>query len=447
MHSSDIRQSPRRRSTLTDNHIFSGWQYFLRRDRRQHLSQQYSYSSIGGTTNSETLLPLTMSSFNTANSAHSSGGKKSRSSVLGASKKIVKATVRRPLRTVGRIVGRGGRSNGIGSDDLDLGEVEEVGEEVILREIDDGDASVSSSEIIVSTRKGERDLFRGSVHNVRGHTGDIAHHRRRILSRSRYGDPDWPVHAMERFLRQIMMVLAAFILGAKRPEFLSSVTRLLEYAATAWATCFGILLLAFFQHRYPNLIRQMTSAHATSPSPLHSREIEAVGETEVNERTHLLENEKPTIHERQISPDSAEATTEDVEEPETVNSIEDSSFVLPHPSLTPFYIMDYFTGQRITPNAEEPFKINNEWFDMEMIVLIRTPDADDDSLLGGSPSNQKVSSYMRGKARRWEFQYQMKLKKRPDGKAVYFACHLDDPIKMGIIQRACVGAAMSFIKT
>ena len=453
MHSSETKRSSRRRLSLSDSNLFSSGQFSFKKDRsRQNLQQQYSYSRIGGSAN-ETILPLTMSSHGAPNTSAPSSGKKVRSSVLGASRKIVKATVRRPLKTVGRIVGRGGRSNGIESDDLDLDhlgeEVEDVGEEVILREIDDGDASVSSAEIILSTRQGECDRFRGSVHSVRGHTGEILHHR--IQSRSKRGDPDWPVHAMERFLRQILMVFAAYLIGAKRPEWFPTVSRSIEYAVTAWGTCVGILFLTFMQRRYPNLMRQTTSpSSVTAPPSVHPRELEAELDAEANERTHLLQDDKRAFHESELSTAAAAAVAaaEDPGDLEPVPSTEEpANALLPHPALTPFYIMDHSTGERITPNAEEPFRIENEWFDMEMIVMIRTPDVDDESVPGGSQANQKVSSYLRGKQRRFEFQYQMKLKKRPDGKAVYFACHLDEPIKMGVIQRAFVGAAMAFVKT
>ncbi len=46
-------------------------------------------------------------------------------------------------------------------------------------------------------------------------------------------DPDWPVHSMERVMRQILLICAAYILGSKRPEWLSYVGRVTEYAATA----------------------------------------------------------------------------------------------------------------------------------------------------------------------------------------------------------------------
>jgi hypothetical protein len=49
--------------------------------------------------------------------------------------------------------------------------------------------------------------------------------------------------------------------------------------------------------------------------------------------------------------------------------------------------------------------------------------------------------------RRFEFQCELQLVKVPTGKQVHFASELEEPIKMGIIQRGFVGAAMAFVKT
>jgi len=119
---------------------------------------------------------------------------------------------------------------------------------------------------------------------------------------------------------------------------------------------------------------------------------------------------------------------------------------LEHPDLSSFYIIDSYSGKRISCNASTPFHISNEWFEMDMLVLIRTRDTDDPDAAKGTTVNDKVSDYMRNKQRRFEFQYQVKLKKEPVGKQLYFSCQLDDPIKMGIITKAFVSAAMAFVR-
>jgi hypothetical protein len=123
-----------------------------------------------------------------------------------------------------------------------------------------------------------------------------------------------------------------------------------------------------------------------------------------------------------------------------------SSNMMPHPALGCFYIADTQSKKRIIPNST-PTHLSTEWFEMDMIVLIRTPDVDDPSLKPGNALNQVVVNYLRGKQRHFEFQYQIKLKKVPTGKQVYFSTEIEEPIKMGLIQKAFVGAAMAFIKT
>jgi hypothetical protein len=105
------------------------------------------------------------------------------------------------------------------------------------------------------------------------------------------------------------------------------------------------------------------------------------------------------------------------------------------------------TGERITPSVSEPFHLSSELFEMDMMSMIRMPHVDNPSITPATPANVKVMACMTGKQRRFEFQYELQLKKVPTGKQVYFASELEAPIKMGIIQRAFVGAAMAFVKT
>jgi hypothetical protein len=123
-----------------------------------------------------------------------------------------------------------------------------------------------------------------------------------------------------------------------------------------------------------------------------------------------------------------------------------SSNMMPHPALGCFYIADTQSKKRIIPNST-PTHLSTEWFEMDRILLIRTPDVDDPSLKSGNALNNVVVNYLRGKQRHFEFQYQIKLKKVPTGKQVYFSTEIEEPIKMGLIQKAFVGAAMAFIKT
>jgi hypothetical protein len=267
----------------------------------------------------------------------------------------------------------------------------------------------------------------------------VEHHHPRV-------DPDWPVHSMERVMRQILLVCAAYILGPSvRNGWVVSASRATEYAVTAWGTCVVILVLAYIQRKYPHLV------HSTSSSN--------------NKQLHLVEEQRAPLvlvqqNKKRQQPQATirEEETHDVEEAvKNVSSksldVDDSNHEatssaskMPHPGLGCFYIVDMYSGERIIPNLTLTH-LSTEWFEMDILVLIRTPDVDDPSLKPGSSLNNAVVNYLRGKQRHCEFQYQIKLKKVPTGKQVYFSTEMEEPIKMGLIQKAFVGAAMAFIKS
>ena len=95
-------------------------------------------------------------------------------------------------------------------------------------------------------------------------------------------------------------------------------------------------------------------------------------------------------------------------------------------------------NERIFPNGIES-EIDNDLFYGKMLLMFRTPEADDPS------SSSAKSSYFYGKQRRFEFQWQIRLKKLPEGE-VFLAAEVEEPIQMGMIQRAVVGAALKFTK-
>lgn len=118
-----------------------------------------------------------------------------------------------------------------------------------------------------------------------------------------------------------------------------------------------------------------------------------------------------------------------------------------HPALDPYYVIDTEARARVFPNTTNSlFPLDTDYFHGRMLVLIRTPDADSDGAVKGTPENESAVAYFRGKQRRFEFQFQVKLKKVPTGR-VYFACELMETIKLGMIQRAFVSAAMAFVKS
>ena len=87
-------------------------------------------------------------------------------------------------------------------------------------------------------------------------------------------------------------------------------------------------------------------------------------------------------------------------------------------------------------------------------MMVCTPDAhlrEEDAFANTSNEVHKmndeasrISDYFRSKKSRFEFQFQFKLKKFPEG-TVYFGLEFDNPIKMGIIQRSVASAALVFV--
>eukprot|EP00547_Thalassionema_nitzschioides_P000157 CAMPEP_0194213552 /NCGR_PEP_ID=MMETSP0156-20130528/14236_1 /TAXON_ID=33649 /ORGANISM="Thalassionema nitzschioides, Strain L26-B" /LENGTH=347 /DNA_ID=CAMNT_0038941605 /DNA_START=6 /DNA_END=1046 /DNA_ORIENTATION=+ len=123
--------------------------------------------------------------------------------------------------------------------------------------------------------------------------------------------------------------------------------------------------------------------------------------------------------------------------------------VLAHPSLKPLRITETSSKSCIDPNSlEETHRISNEWMDMDMLIMIRTPNVDDPSgvVEKGSACNKKISEYFRGKKRRFEFQYQFKFKKVPSDMELYMACEIEKPLEFGRFQKAVVSACIAFMR-
>ena len=105
-----------------------------------------------------------------------------------------------------------------------------------------------------------------------------------------------------------------------------------------------------------------------------------------------------------------------------------------HPHLENLYVM--CRRERIPPNAI--VDIETEFFSGRMILMFRTPDADADADDGDD-------DYFRGTQRRFEFQWQLRLKKLVPGD-VYVGMEVDEPIKLGLMQRALANVALKFTK-
>ena len=350
---------------------------------------------------------------------------------MGASKKVVSSAMRRPLKSLGRAVARKDSS-------LSRSRQEDEDALIVSRHIDPVVMNLDSVNGYGAVSEPHHDPDNGMALS--------SSHRSMVGSESRA--IDWPVHSMEQFTRLLLLLCAAYTVGAKHPQWTEEVARIAEYVLTAWITCGLILMLGFFQRNCPQWVPGFRGGAVLQQQQSMLQPI--AREAVVSARPLPLATAK------KVSPiPPSTSPLRDISEP--IDIIEFASLApvgpappetpLSHPALARLYVVDTATNERIYCNTEQPTHVSTEWFEMDTMILIRTPDVDDPKAEKGSPGNAKWSDYMRGKQRRFEFQYQIKLKKVPVGKDVYFSCEVEEPIKMGIIQRAFVGAAMAFMKS
>ena len=188
-------------------------------------------------------------------------------------------------------------------------------------------------------------------------------------------------------------------------------------------------------------------------------------------------------------PDDAAADDDDTEDHTTMIQIGDSASAHggsvveghegQHPALYALCVMDCRSERRIVPNANEPFVLDNECFTGTVMLLVRTPDADQPAVTtsastattttthhhhhhlhlpsihrrGPDPdlqpvlgeTQQRVSQYFRGKKRRFEFQFQIRLKKVPTG-ALFLGCELERSVKVGGLTKTLVNLLLGMVR-
>jgi hypothetical protein len=118
-----------------------------------------------------------------------------------------------------------------------------------------------------------------------------------------------------------------------------------------------------------------------------------------------------------------------------------------HPELRNMCVMNCANSARIVPNGP-PVVLDNECFEGKVMLLIRTPDVDNAkdphiSTLAETPS--RISTYFKGKKRRFEFQFQIKLKHVPQG-PLFLGCELENSIKIGTITKGLVGILLAMVR-
>jgi hypothetical protein len=315
------------------------------------------------------------------------------------------SSIKKPFRKVGRIVGRS-KSRGNEDDYLMTGEYQR-------REFRD------SSILSINSQDEER-ASRISL---------VPPDELLVQREGMESDPDMTVQNMEQVMRQVVLFLATYIIGATSPEWLSLFTKVIGYIITAWLTCVIILYQAAKKNK---------SSKSEWQSPLRG------------ERQPLIPKPREFAdYNDEIQGDLKSSTVRYIDESSQQLFISDSAEMIDsdhsHPSLAPFFLMDASSGNRIKSNGGA-FHFSNEWIEMDIFPMIRTPDTDDSSAALGTPENTLISRYFSGRQRRFEFQFQFKVKKSVKGKSIYFACELEEPIKLGIVQRAFVGAAMAFMR-
>jgi hypothetical protein len=118
-----------------------------------------------------------------------------------------------------------------------------------------------------------------------------------------------------------------------------------------------------------------------------------------------------------------------------------------HPALRSMCVIMTSQNRRIVPNSAETYEFENDIFFGKVMLMVRTPDVDhpyrDKTVLGETP--KRVSQYMKGKKRRFEFQFQIKLKRVPTG-PLFLGCELEKSIKVGAITKGLVNILLAMVR-
>ncbi|KAL7498709.1 hypothetical protein ACHAWT_008068 [Skeletonema menzelii] len=220
------------------------------------------------------------------------------------------------------------------------------------------------------------------------------------------------VQVVEKTIRQVLLYCIVFIAATKAPpEIVPKVAKLLELSSVAWGTCLVISVLGWMQSR-----RQKGTMHQNHQSVVP------------------LEISTSTATETPIESELHSTAREAVLDVMQANQQKQNQY------LDNLYIM-LGPKQRIHPNTVA-VDIDTELFSGKLFFMVRTPDADEGVR---QPSENPIVTYFRGKQRRFEFQWQLKLKKIPQGD-VFFCAELDEPVHFGVIQRALTSTALKFVK-
>jgi len=143
--------------------------------------------------------------------------------------------------------------------------------------------------------------------------------------------------------------------------------------------------------------------------------------------------------------DSSTAPTDEYADLTAVDELEEDDHAGQHPALKTMCVIMTSKNQRIVPNCRA-YEFENDVFFGKVMLLVRTPDVDsprDKAELGETA--KRVSQYMRGKKRRFEFQFQIKLKRVPTG-PLFLGCELEKGIKVGAITKGLVNVLLAMVR-
>jgi len=116
-----------------------------------------------------------------------------------------------------------------------------------------------------------------------------------------------------------------------------------------------------------------------------------------------------------------------------------------HRDLKNISVVNCDTFTEIIPNTS-PVKLDNECFSGEVMLMVRTPDVD--SKKEPMPTSEvaaRISEYFKGVKRRFEFQFQIKLKRVPTG-PLFLGCEIEEIIKLSRFTKGLTTMLLAMIR-
>ena len=229
------------------------------------------------------------------------------------------------------------------------------------------------------------------------------------------------VQTVEKTIRHVVLYCIVFIAGTKSSQGIAStVGKLLELSAVAWGTCLVIVVLGWIQSlRHKETVQHHHRQSVMSPAI---------------SKSHSADDLQLAVVSRPVEMELDSSAREDEEGVVPSNQRKQRLY------LENLYVM-LGPKQRVYPNRVA-VDVDTELFSGKMLLMLRTPEVDESVM---QPSENPVVTYFRGKQRRFEFQWQFKMKKIPEGD-VFFCAELHEPVQMGMIQRALTSTALKFVK-